>query len=1081
MPPLDAVEADARRPPAGSSRIAKLAAPRSARILRRSRVLEAIDRTSRSGVSWVAAPGGYGKTTAVIDYLESVEAPHVWFRIDEGDQDIARFFQYLAQSLASAAAVGDMPIFGVEYAEQPKEFARQFFRAYFARLKPGTIVVLDDLHDADTAEFRAMLSVMFRELPDTVRCICVSRTLPQEELGDLVIKGQLAVVDRSALEFSTAEARDLVRLRSKDAVSVDVDSARGWAVGLLLLADHGSTVGPDDTSEPGVAGQNALSDVLGRHFFLPLPAADQDMLLKLNLLPEISAGLADVMVGSSEAGKLLDRLYKRQLLVTRPEHNRDIFHLHDLLRDFLDRRFAQRVPWEEQKSLRQRAAKVLLEAGRHDDAIPLALQAEDWLGASELMLGRAEAVLRQGRRATFIDWSGRLPEASMNGWHFYWLGVAHMPDDAAAEYWLSKAWQAFGKADDLRGLCLAVSRAVLVKTDSWRTYEGLSAWTRRAFELIERGLPELPPEEAMLVRIGMVRALNFAEDYYRSSPAGQALETELLERLTRKPERDPSGLRLLASESLIEHSVSTMRGDVFAKAVDSVVEDLSDKDVPPSVLGMWLVAFGAKSGRYFPYRRRDFPYPSADAALRAAIAIGERESLKSVEFGGLYHLQMQMKFRNDFAEFHQIVRRLAEIADSRFTTQVAVVADCHATLYARQGDFAAAYRECERFMAAIEAANEPMVERWPHYITQFQVLLSDRKPHDAASLLADLLPRLDGGARKRTEICILAAAALESLWDQAPNYGDRLKAFLEELRIANWPMVLLNLPELLSELLADALERGVEPELCRSLIRERRLEAPPRQQQAAWPWPLRVHVLGGFRLERDGEPLHFGAKPPTKALDILRVLAISKDNMCSLENLQDWLWPDLDGDQARAACEQALHRLRKLLGRTDLIVQREGKLRLAPDKVWVDLADWDARLRAVATPDGEAALQDVEALFLAFPGRLLLHERTSSWSLAAAERVRRDLIDLALRIGRQREAINDSHGARSAYLRTLDLYSDAGPICKALVRERLSRHDVQGAVDDCARYEQTLLAVGEAAAAVEIRALVDQYLVRHAR
>ncbi|MET3578073.1 DNA-binding SARP family transcriptional activator [Mesorhizobium robiniae] len=1082
MTPLDSIEADARRPHTGTGRIAKLAAPRSARILRRNRVLEAIELKSRSGVCWVAAPAGYGKTTAVIDYLESVEAPHVWFRIDEGDQDIARFFQYLGQSIASPA-VGSMPVFGVEYAEQPKEFARRFFRAYFTRLRPGTILVLDDLHDADTPEFRAVLSVMFHELPETVRCICVSRTLPQEELGDLVLKGQMAIVDRRALEFSTSEARDFIKLRSKNgAVSVDVEAARGWAIGLALLADHGSAVGPDDTNGAAPGGQNALSDALGRHFFLSLPAADQDMLLKLNLLPEISAELADVMIGSGEAGKLLDRLYKRQLMVTRTENSRDVFHLHDLLRDFLDRRFAQRISADEQKSLKQRAAKVLADADRYDEAIHLALQAEDWERASELMLSRAEAVLAQGHRTTFIEWVGRLPQTVLNGWHFYWLGVAHMPDDAAAEHWLSKAWRAFGEADDQRGLCLTVSRAVLVKSDSWRTYEGLSAWTRRAFEIIERGLPELPSKEAMLVRIGMVRALNFGDDYYGNSPAGQALETELLERLTRNPEHDPSSLRLLASESLIEHSVSTMRADLFTKAVDSVVEDLSDKEVSPWVLGMWLVEFGAKSGRYFPYKRRGFPYPSAEAALREAIAIGERESLKGVEFGGLYHLQMQMKFRNDFAEFHQVVERLAETADSRFSTQVAVVANCYATLHARQGDFAAAYQDCERFMAASEAANEPMVERWAHYITKFQVLLADRKPREAATFLRDLLPRLNGGARKRTEICILAAVALENLWDQSPHYGDRLKAFIEAIRDVSWPMVLLNVPDLLAELLGDALDRGIEPKLCRSLIQERRLDAPQRRP-AAWPWPLKVHVLGGFRLELDGKPLHLGAKPPTKALDILRVLAISKDNTCSLETLQDWLWPDLDGDQARAACEQALHRLRKLLGRTDLIAQREGKLRLASDKVWVDLADWDARLKAVTTANGDAAglRPDAEALFRAFPGPLFLHERTSFWSFAAAEKVRRDLIDFGLRVGQRLEATGNAHEAHSIYMRTLDLYPDAGPVCKALIKERLARRDFEAAVDEYARYERALDAAGEAAPAAEIRALVEPYLVRHTR
>ena len=193
--------------------------------------------------------------------------------------------------------------------------------------------------------------------------------------------------------------------------------------------------------------------------------------------------------------------------------------------------------------------------------------------------------------------------------------------------------------------------------------------------------------------------------------------------------------------------MTIMRADLFEQAVDSVVEDLRDLDVLPWILGMWLVAFGRASGRFFTYSRRKFPYSSAEEALRAAIAIGEREALKGVEFGALYHLQMQMKARNDFAEFNQLVTRLAEIADSRFTTQVAVVADCHAAKHARQGNIEEAYRDCHRFMEAIEAANEPMVERWPHYITKYQVLLADRRPREAMKLLIDLLPRLDQGSQ----------------------------------------------------------------------------------------------------------------------------------------------------------------------------------------------------------------------------------------------------------------------------------------------------------------------------------------------
>ena len=78
---------------------AKLAAPRAAETVRRGRIERLIDKALRSGACWIAAPAGYGKTTAVVDYLTATGQPHVWFRVDEGDQDIARFFSYLAQSL----------------------------------------------------------------------------------------------------------------------------------------------------------------------------------------------------------------------------------------------------------------------------------------------------------------------------------------------------------------------------------------------------------------------------------------------------------------------------------------------------------------------------------------------------------------------------------------------------------------------------------------------------------------------------------------------------------------------------------------------------------------------------------------------------------------------------------------------------------------------------------------------------------------------------------------------------------------------------------------------------------------------
>jgi LuxR family maltose regulon positive regulatory protein len=216
-----------------------------------------------------------------------------------------------------------------------------------------------------------------------------------------------------------------------------------------------------------------------------------------------------------------------------------------------------------------------------------------------------------------------------------------------------------------------------------------------------------------------------------------------------------------------------------------------------------------------------------------------------------------------------------------------------------------------------------------------------------------------------------------------------------------------------------------------------------------------------------------GAKTPTRSLDILRVLAISKDHTCSLQDLHEWLWPDADGDQAKAACEQALHRLRKSLSVPDLIAQREGKLYLAPGKVWVDLEDWERSLTlALRESNAERSMQKV---LDDFRGPLFHLERVASWALPATERVRSKFIDLVGRLARNREASGNPSAARAAYLRAIDMYPTSARCYEGLIRNRLAERDEAGALEDYQRYLRVMQSA-EAAPSPGIRALVGSLL-----
>src|SRR5512136_367872 len=67
----------------------------------RPRLLAKLDEGWNSGrrVTLVSAPAGFGKTTCVIDWLETLSAPAAWLSLEAADDDPGRFFTYFIAAL----------------------------------------------------------------------------------------------------------------------------------------------------------------------------------------------------------------------------------------------------------------------------------------------------------------------------------------------------------------------------------------------------------------------------------------------------------------------------------------------------------------------------------------------------------------------------------------------------------------------------------------------------------------------------------------------------------------------------------------------------------------------------------------------------------------------------------------------------------------------------------------------------------------------------------------------------------------------------------------------------------------------
>ena len=201
------------------------------------------------------------------------------------------------------------------------------------------------------------------------------------------------------------------------------------------------------------------------------------------------------------------------------------------------------------------------------------------------------------------------------------------------------------------------------------------------------------------------------------------------------------------------------------------------------------------------------------------------------------------------------------------------------------------------------------------------------------------------------------------------------------------------LPQVMARLCARALEAGIEIEYVRDLVRRRALvpESPPLHVEN-WPWAIKIHSLGSFRLLKDGRPLQFSRKTQQKPLMLLKVLiALGRENLPE-EELADALWPEAEGDAQHRAFNVTLHRLRQLLGHGEALVVHSGLMTLDPRYCWVDIHAFDRLLdqaeHAERNGEEQKAADLTEKALELYRGDFLAEETKETWAVASRERLR---------------------------------------------------------------------------------------------
>jgi DNA-binding SARP family transcriptional activator len=356
----------------------------------------------------------------------------------------------------------------------------------------------------------------------------------------------------------------------------------------------------------------------------------------------------------------------------------------------------------------------------------------------------------------------------------------------------------------------------------------------------------------------------------------------------------------------------------------------------------------------------------------------------------------------------------------------------------RVGHLAAATRDAESAVALANETGLPPLQM-PHFharLAHARLAAGDRAGGLAALDQAIALsPDDERSTFEHTRELVQIGFDIES--GNVDAAAQRLSAVLAGYRTRAQTVFLRNRPDLASRLLEFALEHGIEPDCARTLIEKNALAAPP-DAGPAWPFRLRVRVLGGFELIRDGQPLRFSGKAQQRPLDLLKLLVALGGSDVDSQLLTTSLWPDADGAAAKTSFDTTLFRLRKLVDVDNALVLAAGKLSLARTLAWTDVWALDAAMNAAQrVADGEtdypSPQQAARRLLDAYPGPLLGSEEPP-WIAKPRDALRARVVRTLMRLGEYLERKGDWTTAIDVYRRGLEADNLAESFYRGLMR-----------------------------------------------
>lgn len=404
----------------------KFSPPRLTRLpVRRAAVLDLLSAGMSRALTLLKAPAGFGKTTMLTTWRESlIQRGYLvaWLTLDQDDNDENRFVDYLTASLAETL--------NSLYDKAP-EFRNvaNLGKMVSAKTQVTSIInvldnvdheitlILDDYDKVDTPPVHELIAFLLRHIPSNLHIVMACRADPPLPLASLRARDQLVEIETETLRFHIEETQaflsETIALRLTPTETRALHEAtEGWVAGLQIatLAMPGRTLNRLISAFPRQS--RALNDYLVENVLTRIPSDMVEFMLRTAILDRLNGPLCTELTGTDDAADKLEWLVQQNMFLQPLDENGEWYRYHGLFLDFLRSQLSRHMP-KEMSDLHLRAAEWFSEQKLWAEAVRHALDAGRVELAAEWLERCAIDELRNSRVRNFLGWIQKLPAAAV--------------------------------------------------------------------------------------------------------------------------------------------------------------------------------------------------------------------------------------------------------------------------------------------------------------------------------------------------------------------------------------------------------------------------------------------------------------------------------------------------------------------------------------------------------------------------------------------------------------------------------------------------------------------------------------------